>query len=147
MDRMPVWEQRLRAPVMTLPNWSRSAPERCVYATNSSGIWQVHVWDVSSGERRQVSEHPVGVHEGYAALDGSEVLFWQEETGDETGAWLAQPFEGRGSEPFLTGVPRGWNEGIAQASDLVVAGLSTEEGAFEIYVSEAGDTAKLIARS
>ncbi len=147
MDPTPVWEQRVRAPVMTLPTWSRGAPERCVFATNSSGVWQVHVWDLATGERRQVSDHPVGVREGYPVLDGSEVLFWQEDTGDETGAWLAQPFEGGGVEPFLTGVPRGWNEGITQGPGLVVAGVSTAEGAFEIYVSEAGETARLIARS
>ena len=147
MDPTPVWEQRVRAPVMTLPTWSRGAPDRCVFATNSSGIWQVHVWDLATGERRQVSDHPVGVREGYPVLDGSEVLFWQEDTGDETGAWLAQPFEGGGVEPFLAGVPRGWNEGITQGPGLVVAGVSTDEGAFEIYVSESGETARLIARS
>jgi len=147
MDAMPLWEQRVRAPVMTLPTWSRTSPDRCVFATNSSGIWQVHVWDVSTGSRRQVSDHPVGVREGYPTLDGSEAFFWQEDTGDETGAWLVRPFEGGGAEPFLTGVPRGWNEGIAQAPGLVVAGVSTEEGAFEIYVSGSGETARMIARS
>jgi dipeptidyl aminopeptidase/acylaminoacyl peptidase len=147
MSEMPLWEQRVRAPVMSMPTWSRAAPDRCVYATNGSGVWQVHVWDVATGEHRQVSDHPVGVHEGYATVDASEVVFWQEDTGDETGAWLAQPFEGGGSEPFLQDVPRGWNEGIAQAPGLVVAGISTDEGAFEIYVSEEGETAKQIARS
>jgi dienelactone hydrolase len=147
MDPMPVWEQRVRAPVMTLPTWSRDAPDRCVFATNSSGVWQVHVWDAANGARRQISDHPVGVREGYATFDGSEVVFWQEDTGDETGAWLAHPFDGGGSEPFMDGIPRGWNEGITQGAGLVVAGISTEEGAFEIYVSEAGGTARMIARS
>jgi len=144
---MPVWEQRLRAPVMTLPRWPRGAPDRCVLATNSSGVWQVHVWDVATGERRQISEHPVGVREGYATPDGSEVVFWQEDTGDETGTWLVQPFEAGGSEPFIAGVPRGWNEGLVQGSELIVAGVSTDEGAFELYVSEGGEPARLIARS
>src|SRR3954447_269266 len=118
MNGMPLWEQRLRAPVHFLPRWSRDRPDRCVYETNASGIWQVHVWDVATGERRQVSDHPVGVREGYLTPDASEVIFWQEDTGDETGAWLAQPFEGGGSEPFLDGAPRGWNGGIAQRSGV-----------------------------
>jgi hypothetical protein len=35
------------------------------------------------------------------------VVFWQEDTGDETGRWMSQPFEGGDSEPFLEGVPDG----------------------------------------
>jgi len=51
MNGMPLWEQRLRAPVQSLPRWSRERPDRCVYETNASGIWQVHVWDVANGAR------------------------------------------------------------------------------------------------
>jgi hypothetical protein len=147
MSGMPLWEQRLRAPVQSLPRWSRERPDRCVYETNASGIWQVHVWDVATGERRQVSDHPVGVREGFLTPDGSEVTFWQEDTGDETGAWLAQPFEGGGSEPFLDGVPRGWNGGLAQCNGVVAAGISTEDGAFGIYASVDGERMRAIADS
>src|SRR5262245_34635386 len=107
MTDMPVWERRYRAPKLTLPPWSRIAPDRAVYETNESGIWQVHALDVATGETRQVSDHPVGVMTGYASRDGAEVVFWQEDTGDETGRWLAQPWEGGGAEPFLDGIPTG----------------------------------------
>ncbi len=40
------WEQRFRAPVSSLPDWSRHAPGRVVYASDESGIWQVHAWEV-----------------------------------------------------------------------------------------------------
>jgi len=147
MSEMPLWERRLRAPKMTLPTWSPTAPDRCVYETNVSGIWQVHTWDVATGETRQVSDHPVGVLEGYASIDGAGVVFWQEDTGDETGRWLQQAFEGGGNEPFLSGVPIAWHEGLAQAPGIVAAGLSTDDGAFSIYVSADGEPAKEIARS
>ncbi|MFL5791621.1 MAG: S9 family peptidase [Actinomycetota bacterium] len=147
MNGMPLWEQRLRAPVHSLPRWSRDRPDRCVYETNASGIWQVHVWNVATGERRQVSDHPVGVREGYLTPDASEVIFWQEDTGDETGAWLAQPFEGGGSEPFLDGAPRGWNGGIAQRSGVVAAGISTDDGAFAVFTSVDGRPLRSIASS
>jgi dienelactone hydrolase len=147
MNDMPVWERRVRAPKMTLPLWSPAAPDRCVYETNASGIWQVHTWDVATGETRQVSDHPVGVLQGYATIDADGVLFWQEDTGDETGRWLMQAFEGGGSEPFLEGVPVGWSEGISQAPGIVAAGISTDDGAFEIYVSVEGAPATRIARS
>jgi len=146
-DTMPIWERRFRAPKLTLPLWSSGRPDRCVYESNVSGVWQVHTFDASTGETRQVSDHPVGVLEGYATIDGDGVLFWQEDTGDETGRWLLQAFEGGGTEPFLDGVPIGWSEGLSQGPGIVAAGFSTDDGAFEIYVSLDGEPAKSIARS
>ncbi len=147
MSDMPLWEQRLRAPVLTLPRWAPDRPDRCVYETNASGIWQVHVWDVATGERRQVSDHPVGVREGHLTPDGAEAIFWQEDTGDETGAWIARPFEGGGSEPFLDGAPRGWNSGIAQRGGVIAAGISTQDGTFAVFTSADGEPLREIASS
>jgi dipeptidyl aminopeptidase/acylaminoacyl peptidase len=148
MDDTPIWEQRYRAPKLTLPHWSRRAPDHTVFGSNESGVWQVHRWDPATGSRRQVSDHPLGVLEGYASLDGAEVMFWQEENGDETGRWLAQPWdEGGGSEPVLNGVPEGWNEGIAQAPGIIAAAFSDRDGGFGVFVSIDGEPAKEIARS
>src|SRR5438093_4719112 len=99
MSDVPLWERRFRAPRVTLPRWSRGAPDRTVFTSNESGIWQVHCWDTATGLRRQVSEHPVGVTEGHASPDGAQVIFWQEDSGDETGRWMAQPFGGGTTEP------------------------------------------------
>jgi len=145
MDAMPVWEQRYRAPKMSLPRWSRIAPERTVFTSSASGIWQIHAWDVATGERRQVSDHPVGVLEGVPTRDGTGVVFWQEDTGDETGRWLVQPFGGGETEPFVEGLPVGWNEGMAQAEGLILAGISTSDGLFEIFAIEAGAAPRSIA--
>src|SRR5436190_23729897 len=60
MSEMPVWERRFRAPKMALPRWSRSAPDRTVFASNESGVWQVHCWNVATGERRRSEERRVG---------------------------------------------------------------------------------------
>ena len=146
MTDMPVWERRYRAPKLTLPLWSRVAPDRAVYETNESGIWQVHALDVITGETRQVSDHPVGVTVGYASRDGAEVVFWQEDTGDETGRWLAQPWEGGGAEPFLDGVPTGWNEGMAQGPGVIAAGISDRDG-FAVYASTDGGPVRELTRS
>jgi dipeptidyl aminopeptidase/acylaminoacyl peptidase len=146
MSDLPLWERRFRAPRMNLPHWSRTAPDHMVFASNESGIWQVHCWEVTTGRRRQVSDHPVGVTEGHASADGSRVVFWQEDSGDETGRWTAQPFGGGGSEPLLDGVPEGWHDGFSQAAGVVAAGISNRDG-FAIYVSIDGDPAKEVARS
>src|SRR5262245_29508638 len=147
MSDMPVWERRFRAPKMTLPHWSRGASDRTVFASNESGVWQVHAWDVRTGVRRKISDHPVGVTQGIASIDGAEILFWQEDTGDETGRWLAQAFEGAAAEPLFEGVPVGWNDGLALAPGIAAAAIADRDGGFAVFVSIDGAPAKEIARS
>jgi len=144
MDAMPTWEQRYRAPKMSLPHWSRTAPERTVFTSSASGVWQIHAWDVATDARRQVSDHPVGVLHGVPTRDGTGVVFWQEDTGDETGRWLVQPFGGGEVTPFLEGMPVGWAEGLSQAEGLILAGISTPDGLFQIYAIESDAPPRLI---
>ncbi len=145
-DSMEPWEQRFRAPVTYLPEWSPAAPDRVVYASSESGVWQVHAWDLATGERRQVTDHPVGLTDGLPTLDGEGVLWFQDETGDESGRWLVQPFGGGETRPFVDGVPHGWSEGLAQAAGVVVVGLSDRDG-FAVYVSVDGEPARELHRS
>src|SRR5881398_2400418 len=147
MSDMPLWERRFRAPKMTLPHWSRNAPNRAVFASNESGVWQIHSWNVATDERRKISDHPVGVTPGCASLDGDEVLFWQEDTGDETGRWLRQAFEGSGSEPLFEGLPIGWNDGVALGPGIAAVAIADRDGGFAVFVSFDGAPAKEIARS
>jgi dipeptidyl aminopeptidase/acylaminoacyl peptidase len=146
MPQAPLWERRFRAPSLTLPRWARSAPDRCVYESTESGVWQVHAWDVATGMRRQVTSHPVGVGEGYATLDGEGVTWFQDETGDESGRWLVQPFGGGPTAPLVDGVPVGWSGGLSQAPGVIALGLSDDDG-FGVYVSADGAPAKQIATS
>ena len=62
---MPVWEQRFRAPTVSLPDWSPHAADRLTFESTESGVWQVHAWDAATGDRRQVTDHPVGVIDGH----------------------------------------------------------------------------------
>ena len=104
-SEVPRWEQRFRGPVLNLPEWSPNAPDRLVFASTESGVWQVHAWDRATGMRRKVTDHPVGLTNGVPTLDGEAVLWFQDETGDESGRWMVQPFHGGETRPFLTGVP------------------------------------------
>jgi dipeptidyl aminopeptidase/acylaminoacyl peptidase len=142
----PRWEARYRAPTISMPDWSPQAPDRIVYESTESGVWQVHCWDVSTGAKRQVTDHPVGVITGMPTLDGSGVVFWQDETGSEAGHWCLQPFDGGAVHGFLEGVPQGWNQGIAQAGAVVAAAVSNRDG-FAVYASIDGDPAKELVRS
>jgi dipeptidyl aminopeptidase/acylaminoacyl peptidase len=140
------WKARFRAPVSYLPEWSPESPRNAVYASNESGIWQVHTLDTETGARRQVTDHPVGLLDGAPTLAGDGVLWFQDETGDESGRWLVQPFHGGETRPFLEGVPHGWSNGFAQAPGIVVAAISDADG-FGVYVSLDGAPAIRIHHS
>jgi pimeloyl-ACP methyl ester carboxylesterase len=142
----PRWERRFRAPVSYLPEWSPQAPDRVVYASNEPGIWQVHAWDLATQTRRRVTHHSVGLIDGAPTLDGQGVLWFQDDTGDEAGRWLVQPFHGGETRPFLNGVPHGWDEGLAQAPGIVVAAISDRDG-FAVWVSVDRGAAKELYRS
>jgi dipeptidyl aminopeptidase/acylaminoacyl peptidase len=143
---VPLWEQRFRAPVSYLPEWSPRAPQRVVYPSNESGIWQVHALDLETGARRQVTDHPVGLTDGTPTLDGEGILWFQDETGAESGQWLVQPFDGGETAPFLSGVPPGWNMGLAQAPGVVAVAVATD-GGFGVYVSLEGAPVAEVVRS
>jgi len=143
---LALWEQRFRAPVSSLPEWSPEAPDHVVYASNESGVWQLYAWDLLTDTRRQVTDHPVGLLDGTPTLDGEGILWFQDETGDESGRWLVQPFDGGEVRTFLEDVPHGWNEGLVQAPGIVAVGISNRDG-FAIYVSVAGAPAHELYRS
>jgi dipeptidyl aminopeptidase/acylaminoacyl peptidase len=143
---IPDWERRFRATVTFLPEWSPAAPERVVYASNESGVWQLHAWDLATNGRHRVTDHPVGVLDGTPTLDGEGILWFQDETGDESGQWLVQPFHGGETRPFLDGVPHGWSDGLAQAPGVVVVAISDRDG-FAVHVSLDGGTARELHRS
>ncbi|MBM2821812.1 MAG: family peptidase [Thermoleophilia bacterium] len=143
---LALWEQRFRAPVSFLPEWSPRAPDRIVYASNESGTWQLHAWDIATDTRRQVTDHAVGLLDGTPTLAGEGILWFQDDTGDESGRWLVQPFHGGEAQPFLEGVPHGWNEGLAQAPGIVAAGISNRDG-FAVYVSLDNEPARRLALS
>src|SRR5207247_9312903 len=88
----------------------------------------------------------LGLTDGAPTLDGEGVLWFQDETGDESGRWMVQPFHGGETRPFLEGVPHGWSNGLAQAPGIVAAALS-DRGGFAVYASIDGEAAKEVWRS
>ena len=142
----PRWERRYRAPSVQMPDWSPRAPDRLVYESNESGVWQVHCWDRATGMRRRVTDHPVGVVDGAPTLGGERVVYWLDQTGDESGGWFVEPFAGGEPRPFLDGAPVGWNQRMAQAPGVVAAAISDRDG-FGIWVSIDGGPAKELVRS
>jgi len=142
----PLWQARFHAPIVGFPHWSEHAPDRLIYASSESGIYQLHAWDMATGERRQISSEPVGLISGDVTPDGEWVVWLRDTTGDESGVWVAAPFAGGAAEPFLEGLPTGWDEGLAIGRRLTVAAVSDREG-FGVYRSIGGAPAERIASS
>lgn len=143
---LPPWERRYRAPSVFLPDWSTEAPDRIVYVSNESGVWQVHCRDLATGATRQVTDDPVGVIDGRPTVDGTGVLWFSDASGDESGQWMVAPFDGGEPRLFLQGIPDGWNEGMAERRGVVAAAVSDGDG-FGVYVSRDAGPADRIALS
>ena len=144
-EGIPDWERRFRAPAVTLPTWSPTAPDRFTFTSNESGVYQLYAWDPDAGIRRQVTEDPVGIVDGTPTPDGSEVVWFHDATGDEFGHHLVAPFESGGAEPLIDGIPDGWPAGIAMREGVVALALGDREG-FAVYVSVDGEPAREIFR-
>lgn len=140
-----VWERRFRAPTIAFPAWARRAPDRAVVTSDESGAFQAYAWEVASGRRRRLTDEGVGVTLATVTADGERVVWFKDETGDESGSWLATPFGGGASEPLLPGAPVGWPDGIALGRRFVAAVLADRSG-FALYVSENGGPAKELHR-
>lgn len=146
IDPIPLWQRRYRAPIVGFPTWSRHAPDRLVYVSSESGIYQLHSWDLVTGERRQITSEPVGLVSGEVSADGEWVLWHRDTTGDESGTWMAAPFAGGTPEPFADGLPAGWDDGLAPGLERTIAGISGRDG-FALYVTERDGTTRRLRQS
>jgi dipeptidyl aminopeptidase/acylaminoacyl peptidase len=91
------------------------------------------------------SQETVGVIYSTVSADGGEVVWFSDDTGDESGRWVAEPFEGGARREVLPGAPPGWPDGLALGRTLA-AGVIADRSGFAVYVSENGGPAKEIHR-
>lgn len=141
----PPWILRYTATRLGFPSWAEGAPDRLALVTNRSGSWQAWAHDIVAGTWRQASDERVGVEEVHVAPDG-RIVWFRDATGDETGHWVAQPFDGGPAEPLLPALPTGWSLGLAFAGDRIVAGLEVG-GEYRVYVADADRGTRLLMRS
>lgn len=126
------WRARFTAPRISLPQWARDAPDRCLYTSNASGTWEVYAWDRATGTHRQVTSRPKGTHIATVSPDGEQVWWFADTDGDEFGSWVAEPFAGRSANqpprPAVPGTPPGYPAGLDLGRRTAAVGLSTDEG-------------------
>jgi dipeptidyl aminopeptidase/acylaminoacyl peptidase len=142
MGDTPTWIRRFTATVIGFPAWSAETPDRLAIVSNRSGSWQAWAHDRSSGQWRQASEEPVGVESVYALPDG-RIAWWRDDSGDERGAAVAQPFSGGGVERLFPDVPDGWSTGLSFAGRRAAFGIEAD-GLYRIFVADDGRPARQI---
>ena len=145
-DTQPLWQRRFRAPIVGWPTWASDAPDRIVYASSESGIYQLHSWDRATGERRQITNEPVGLIAGEVTPDGEWVVWHRDTTGDESGVWVAAPFVGGPAEPFVDGLGVAWDQGISIGRSRLAVATSDRDG-FDLFISDDGGTARRLVHS
>ena len=145
MADRPAWQRRFTAAQIGFPSWSDSAADHLAFVSNESGSWQAWTTDLATEERRRISSERVGVESVLVAPDG-RVVWWQDDTGDERGMWVAARFDAGGPETLVPDVPRGWSAGISFAGDAIVLGIVTDDDYLAI-VARAGSAPRIIRRS
>jgi dienelactone hydrolase len=139
LSGMPDWERRFRAPRISLPEWAADAPDRAVFVSNATGIYELYTWDRTTGAQRQATDRTNGTTDGELTPDG-EWLWWFSDTdGDEFGEWLRQPFGGGPDEVAVPGLEPGYSAGLLLGRDgTAVVGRSTEADGSTIHVARPG---------
>lgn len=144
------WRARFTAPRVSLPQWARDAPDRCLYSSNASGTWEIYTWDRATGTHRQITDRPHGTHTGTLTPDGEQVWWFADTDGDEFGSWVAEPFAGRPAsaspQPAVTGIESGYPAGLDIGRRSVAVGTSTDEGT-TVWISQGGKPAEVVYRS
>jgi dipeptidyl aminopeptidase/acylaminoacyl peptidase len=138
------WQLRFTAPRIIDLAWADRAPERLGAITNESGSWQAWTWDLTSGERRQVSDSAIGVEEVHVLPDGSGVVWWLDETGNERGWWMVSPLDGSDPRPLVPALPPGWQSGLSLVGDDVAVGLATDDDLYRVFVALGGEAPREI---
>ncbi|MFE7464925.1 S9 family peptidase [Streptomyces sp. NPDC057499] len=149
----PTWEQRFRAPRVSLPDWAEDAPDRALFVSNATGTYELYAWDRATGEQRQVTDRPNGTTDGALTPDGESIWWFDDTDGDEFGVWMRRPFrggEGAGApadEPAAPGLGPSYPAGLAIGRDgTAVIGRSTDEDGTTVHVVRPGEPAVEIYR-
>jgi dienelactone hydrolase len=98
------WKTRFRVPVIGSLQVAAGAPERGLVASNVSGTFQLHAWDVPS-RLLTLTNRPTGVIAGLLAPDGRFVYYHDDADGNELGHFVRIPFDGGAPESITPGLP------------------------------------------
>lgn len=143
------WRARFTAARVSLPRWAHDAPDRNLYLSNSSGVWEVYAWDRATDTQRQVTDRPNGTSYATISPDGRYVWWFADSDGDEFGSWVREPFAGRPSteepEGAVPGSDAGYPAGIELGRSVSVVGVSNDDGT-TVFLSRGDAPAEVVYR-
>ena len=140
------WRGRFTAPTVEDLAWAPAAGSRLGVVTSESGRMDAWTWDLGTGERVIASTLGVGAEEVHVLPDGSGVVWWYDELGDERGHWMVTHFDGGEPRPLLPDVPEGWMMGLSLVPGAIALGLSTDDG-YSVHLARGGEPARELYRS
>lgn len=128
-----------------VPFFAARDGRRAVETRYVDGLPQIVAWDLTTGQRRQVTTAPLGAETAAIEPDGHG-LWWFDAAPGGQGRWLRGPFEGGPSRPALDGVPAGRMHGLAfdPRSGLAGVGVGVADSS-RYYLGRPGERARLVA--
>lgn len=104
-DAEAPWKQRYRIPETYGLEIAAQAPTRGLVLSNRSGTYQLHSWNVTTGDLRQVTFKPEGIRQGAISPDGAFLYYHDDQKGNEVGHLVRVPFAGGVSEDITPEMP------------------------------------------
>jgi len=134
------WRRRFRAARVSFPSWARDRPERLLYASNSSGKWELSAWDRERDTHRQVTDRAEGTVHGTIDPAGEWIWWFDDEKGNELGRWMREPFEGGAAPvPAVPALHPAYSGGLGFGPGFALIGSSTDDGSAVHLVPDGGD--------
>ncbi len=139
-----LWKQRFRLPETFGTEIAKANPERGIAVSNSSGVYQLYAWYVSSGELKQLTDRPDGVSFGFISPDGNYVYYHHDEKGNESGHFVRVPFEGGQVADITPDLPPYTVAGFSfsYTGNRIGFTTATDDG-FDLYTIEVGPEDRL----
>jgi dipeptidyl aminopeptidase/acylaminoacyl peptidase len=144
IDAHAPWKQRFRAPTIFWTQIAKLAPTRGLAVSNPSGVLQLHAWNVTTGELKQLTYYADGKVFGLLSPDGRYVYYHEDTSGNEIGHFVRVPFEGGAQEDITPDLPlySSFGLSISQAGNLIGFTVATPTG-FQIHRLEVETDGKL----
>lgn len=137
------WRVRFRAARVTMPTWARDQPDRLLYFSNASGVFEAYAWDRRTDTHRLVTHRPEGTLSGALDPTGDSIWWFDDEAGSEFGRWVLEPFAGGEPLVVVPDLPPAYSVGLALARSFAVIGSSTDDG-FTVHLTRRGEESRLI---
>jgi dipeptidyl aminopeptidase/acylaminoacyl peptidase len=137
------WKQRFRVTITTT-QVARANPARGLAASNSSGVFQLYAWELTSGALRQLTAIPTGKPSGVIAPDGRFVYYFDDQSGNELGHWVRVPFDGGPAESITPDLPpyASWFLSLASSGSRAAL-VAADDAGFHLHALDLGPAGEL----